>query len=54
MVAVELDRRRGAEWLVLCCTPNRLHHDNEYTMLEYNFALYFGLSVQLYEMSDLR
>jgi len=31
--------------------PNRPLHDNEYTMLEYNFALYFGLSVQLYEMT---
>src|SRR5262249_3545820 len=31
--------------------PNRPLRDNEYTMLEYNFALYFGLSVQLYEMT---
>jgi cytochrome c peroxidase len=31
--------------------PSRPLHDNEYTMLEYNFALYFGLSVQLYEMT---
>ena len=31
--------------------PNRPLHDNEYTMMEYNFALYFGLSVQLYEMT---
>jgi cytochrome c peroxidase len=31
--------------------PNRPLHDNEYTMLEYNFSLYFGLSVQLYEMT---
>ena len=31
--------------------PNRPLHENEYTMLEYNFALYFGLSVQLYEMT---
>ena len=31
--------------------PNRPLHHNEYTMLEYNFALYFGLSVQLYEMT---
>jgi len=31
--------------------PNRPLLDNEYTMLEYNFALYFGLSVQLYEMT---
>ena len=31
--------------------PNRELHDNEYTMIEYNFSLYFGLSVQLYEMT---
>jgi cytochrome c peroxidase len=31
--------------------PRRDLHDNEYTMLEYNFSLYFGLSVQLYEMT---
>jgi len=31
--------------------PDRPLRDNEYTMLEYNFALYFGLSVQLYEMT---
>jgi cytochrome c peroxidase len=31
--------------------PNRPLGDNEYTMLEYNFALYFGLSIQLYEMT---
>jgi len=31
--------------------PNRPLRDNEYTMVEYNFALYFGLSVQLYEMT---
>ena len=31
--------------------PNRPLRHNEYTMLEYNFALYFGLSVQLYEMT---
>jgi len=31
--------------------PNRPLLDNEYTMLEYNFSLYFGLSVQLYEMT---
>ena len=31
--------------------PNRPLLENEYTMLDYNFALYFGLSVQLYEMT---
>jgi len=31
--------------------PDRPLRDNEYTMLEYNFALYFGLAVQLYEMT---
>jgi len=31
--------------------PDRPLHDNEYTMLEYNFSLFFGLSVQLYEMT---
>ena len=31
--------------------PNRGLRDNEFTMLEYNFSLYFGLSVQLYEMT---
>jgi cytochrome c peroxidase len=31
--------------------PNRPLLDGEYTMLEHNFALFFGLSVQLYEMT---
>ncbi len=31
--------------------PNRPLRPNEYTMLEHNFALFFGLSVQLYEMT---
>src|SRR5262249_20191468 len=31
--------------------PNRPLQDGEFTMLEYNFALFFGLSVQLYEMT---
>jgi cytochrome c peroxidase len=31
--------------------PNRPLLDNEYTMMEWNFALYFGLSIQLYEMT---
>jgi cytochrome c peroxidase len=31
--------------------PFRALHDNEYTMLEHNFALFFGLAVQLYEMT---
>jgi cytochrome c peroxidase len=31
--------------------PDRELRDNEYTMVEYNFSLYFGLSVQLYEMT---
>lgn len=31
--------------------PNRALRDNEFTMLEYNFALFFGLSIQLYEMT---
>ena len=31
--------------------PNRPLRDNEYTMLEHNFSLFFGLSVQLYEMT---
>ena len=32
-------------------TPGRPLRANEYTMLEYNFSLYFGLAVQLYEMT---
>jgi cytochrome c peroxidase len=32
-------------------TPGRPLRANEYTMLEYNFALFFGLAVQLYEMT---
>jgi len=31
--------------------PNRPLQVNEYTMLEYNFPLFFGLAVQLYEMT---
>jgi cytochrome c peroxidase len=31
--------------------PSRPLRDNEFTMLEYNFALFFGLSIQLYEMT---
>jgi cytochrome c peroxidase len=31
--------------------PRRELHDNEYTMIEHNFSLYFGLAVQLYEMT---
>jgi cytochrome c peroxidase len=31
--------------------PNRPLQDNEYTMMEYNFPLYFGLAIQLYEMT---
>jgi cytochrome c peroxidase len=31
--------------------PKRELRDNEYTMVEYNFSLYFGLAVQLYEMT---
>jgi len=31
--------------------PDRSLLDNEYTMLEYDFSLYFGLAVQLYEMT---
>jgi cytochrome c peroxidase len=31
--------------------PARALRANEYTVLEYNFALFFGLSVQLYEMT---
>ncbi len=31
--------------------PNRPLRDNEYTLTEYNFSLFFGLSVQLYEMT---
>src|SRR5262245_18266864 len=31
--------------------PDRPLRDNEYTMLEYNFSLYFGLAVQLFEMT---
>src|SRR5262245_30829631 len=30
---------------------NRPLSDNEYTVLEYNFSLFFGLAVQLYEMT---
>lgn len=29
--------------------PGRPLRDNEYSMLEYNFSLFFGLSIQLYE-----
>ncbi|HKO69287.1 MAG TPA: cytochrome c peroxidase [Burkholderiaceae bacterium] len=32
-------------------TPGRALRANEYTMLEYNFSLFFGLAVQLYEMT---
>jgi cytochrome c peroxidase len=31
--------------------PDRRLRDNEYTLTEYNFSLFFGLSVQLYEMT---
>lgn len=31
--------------------PNRTLLPNEYTMMEYNFPLFFGLAVQLYEMT---
>jgi cytochrome c peroxidase len=31
--------------------PNRPLRDDEYTMLEHNFSLFFGLAVQLYEMT---
>ncbi len=31
--------------------PNRDLLPNEYTMMEYNFTLFFGLAVQLYEMT---
>jgi cytochrome c peroxidase len=31
--------------------PFRPLRDNEYTMLEHNFSLFFGLAVQLYEMT---
>jgi len=31
--------------------PNRPLRSNEYTMLEYNFSLFYGLAVQLYEMT---
>lgn len=31
--------------------PRRPLRANEYTMLEYNFSLFFGLAVQLYEMT---
>jgi cytochrome c peroxidase len=31
--------------------PERPLRDGEYTLLEYNFALFFGLAVQLYEMT---
>jgi cytochrome c peroxidase len=31
--------------------PHRPLRDNEYTLTEYNFSLFFGLSVQLYEMT---
>ena len=31
--------------------PSRALRGNEFTLLEYNFALFFGLSVQLYEMT---
>ncbi|MGH6624787.1 MAG: cytochrome c peroxidase, partial [Burkholderiaceae bacterium] len=32
-------------------TPRRPLRANEYTMLEYNFSLFFGLAIQLYEMT---
>lgn len=31
--------------------PNRALLANEYTMAEYNFALFFGLAIQMYEMT---
>jgi cytochrome c peroxidase len=37
--------------LAFVSRPNRVLLDDEYTMLEHNFSLFFGLSVQLYEMT---
>jgi cytochrome c peroxidase len=37
--------------LTMMPRPNRPLRDDEYTMAEYNFSLFFGLSVQLYEMT---
>jgi cytochrome c peroxidase len=44
-------RYRANGSLAFVPRPNRPLLDNEYTMLEHNFALFFGLSVQLYEMT---
>ena len=53
LVAVEPDRRRRRRTARSrsCRVPTAPLRDNEYTMMEYNFSLYFGLSVQLYEMT---
>ena len=53
VVAVEPDRVRSAEreHFLRSRTRNRPLRDNEYTMMEYNFSLFFGLAVQLYEMT---
>ncbi len=44
-------RVRSNGSLAFVPSPNRPLRDNEYTMLEHNFALFFGLAVQLYEMT---
>ena len=36
---------------IIANRPNRRLLPNEYTMKEYNFSLFFGLAVQLYEMT---
>jgi cytochrome c peroxidase len=37
--------------LAFVSRPDRPLQDHEYTMLEYNFSLFFGLAIQLYEMT---
>lgn len=37
--------------VTFAAAPNRPLRSNEYTLMEYNFALFFGLAVQLYEMT---
>jgi cytochrome c peroxidase len=44
---VSFDERTGQASIQ--ANPGRALRDNEYTMMEYNFSLFFGLAIQLYE-----
>jgi len=41
----------GGKGIAFEAMPRRPLRANEYTMLEYNFSLFFGLAIQLYEMT---